>query len=246
MNVEGAAPFLMAQAIHGAATGCTAPAPTLDPPTAGHGEVTLTWSDESGDENVAGYKVYYDQAGKAQFIFDINNPAVTTYTDTGLTNGVEYCYKVTSYYDPTCESGFSNILCATPENQGQTTPPAGVSMIETGIYTGKGKAKTYTPDTTFTAGDAVVIRAYVMDGDTGLPVANATVEITVGGPETVTLNSGPSDGDGLAEATWNTQKPNKRGQGGTAPVDYTATTTNVTATGYHWDGVTRSTEFTID
>ena len=93
--------------------------------------------------------------------------------------------------------------------------------------------------------DSVVIRAYVEDNLSGQPVANATVEITVGGPETVTLNSGPSGADGWAEATWNTQKPNRRGQGGTTPGNYTASTTNVTATGYHWDGVTTKTTFTM-
>jgi hypothetical protein len=94
------------------------------------------------------------------------------------------------------------------------------------------------------AGDAVVIRARVIDA-TANPIANATVEITIGGPETVTLNSNPSDADGWAEATWGTQKPNKKGQGGTTPGLYTATITNVTASGYHWDSVTTSTTFTI-
>jgi hypothetical protein len=249
MNVDGAAPFLMTQATYGTAEGCTATAPTLLSAIPGHTEVALAWSDESADTNVAGYKVYYDQAGKAQLIIDIDNPEVTTYTDTGLTNGVEYCYKVTSYYDATCESGFSDILCAVPENQGQTTDPAGVWSMKTGkwVTEGKGKSKTtsFVETDTFAAGDSVVIRAYVED-DSDRPVANATVEITIGGPETVTLNSGPSDADGWAEATWNTQAPNKRGQGGTTPGSYTASTTNITATGYHWDGVTTSHTFTIE
>ena len=42
----------------------------------------------------------------------------TTYTDTGLTDGEEYCYKVTAS-DGSCESGYSNILCAVPTNVGQ-------------------------------------------------------------------------------------------------------------------------------
>jgi hypothetical protein len=116
-NVDdpGAAPFLMAQATAGeTAGGCTAPVPNLLAAAAGHKEVALTWSDESADGSVAGYKVYYDQAGKAQFIVDITDPATTVFTDTGLTNGEEYCYKVTSYYDVACESDFSNVLCATP------------------------------------------------------------------------------------------------------------------------------------
>jgi hypothetical protein len=53
------------------------------------------------------------------------------------------------------------------------------------------------------------------------------------------------EADGWAEATWNTQKPNKRGQGGTAPGDYTASVTNVTASGYYWDGVTTNAQFKI-
>jgi hypothetical protein len=244
MSVDGAAPFLMTSATVGAApTGCTAPTPTLQSAAPGHTQVTLTWSDEStADPMVAGYKVYYDQNGKAQFVADAGN--TTTYVDTGLTNGVEYFYRVTSYYDATCESGFSNILSAIPTNQGQAGPAVGVSTMETGIYTGKGKNQTFTLQTTFNAGDTVVVRAQVKDAD-GLFISNATVEIVIGGPETVTLNSNPSDATGWAEVHWNTQSPNRKGQGGTAPGDYTATTTNVTASGYNWDDVTTSTTFTI-
>jgi hypothetical protein len=250
MNVDGAAPFLMTQATYGDSAVCGVSAPTLNSATPGHTQVSLEWSDESTDPEVevAGYKVYYDQAGKAQLVHDtVNdpNPLSTTFTDTGLTNGVEYCYKVTAY-DATCESDFSDILCTTPENQGQTTLPTGVDSMETGYWSGKGKNQLWNPwPIPIPPGETVVIRAYVVDNDTTLPVANATVEITIGGPETVTLNSGPSDANGLAEATWNTQAPNKKGQGGTATGDYTATTTNVTATGYHWDGVTTATTFNV-
>ena len=48
----------------------------------------------------------------------------------------------------------------------------------------------------------------------------------------------------MAEAKWQTTKPTKRG-GGTPKGTYTATTTNVTATGYTWDGLRTSTTFTI-
>jgi hypothetical protein len=71
------------------------------------------------------------------------------------------------------------------------------------------------------------------------------VEVTVGGPESVVLNSGPSDADGWAEATWNTQAPNKKGLGGTTVGSYTATTSNVTVSGYHWDMVTTSAIFSL-
>jgi hypothetical protein len=244
-TVDGAAPFLMASATVGdPGGGCTAPTPTLLTATPGNSEVTATWTEIAGDPNVAGYKLYYDQAGKAQWVADITTAPFDTYVDAGLTNGQEYCYKVTSYYDATCESGYSNILCATPQNQGQTTDEANVTVMETGLISGKGKNEQFVLTDQFATGDAIVIRALVTAVD-GTPLSNATVEIVIGGPETATLNSGPSDADGWAEATWQTQEPNKKGQGGTATGGYTATTTNVTASGYHWGGVTTSAAFSV-
>jgi hypothetical protein len=241
MNVDGAAPFLMTSAAVGAPpTGCTAPTPTLLSATPGQSEVTLIWSDESANGAI-GYKVYYDQAGKAQLVADVGN--TTSYVDSGLTNGVEYCYKVTAY-DVTCESGYSSILCAIPTNQGQATDPAGVSALETGVFTGKGKDKTFSLQSTFVVGDEVVIRAYVVDAVTGLPLAEATLDLLITGPESLTVTTGPSDAAGMAEATWKTSAP-KGNNPGTTPGDYAMQVKNVTATGYHWDGVTTSTTFTI-
>ncbi len=242
-NVDGAAPFLMAQATLGGGGGCNAPVPVLQSATAGSQQVSLAWSDEhSGDPDVVGYGVYYDQAGKAQLI--ALQGLTTTYDNLGLTNGQEYCYKVTSRYAD-CESGYSNTLCATPQNQGQTGDPAGVSEIITGIWTGRGQNKQFTPQTLFSAGDSVTIQVLVVNPVTSLPISNATVEITIGGPESVTLNSNPSDASGYAYATWQTQKPNRKGQGGTTPGGYTASVTNVTASGHYWDGVPIAAAFTI-
>ena len=241
MDVTTAAPFTMASANIGGTTTCNAPTPTLLSATPASSEVTLTWSDEAG---ATGYNVYYDQAGKSALIADVG--LTTSFIDSGLTNGNEYCYKVTSY-DATCESGFSNILCAIPNGQGQLR--SGVNLLETGMYvkTGKGKTATttWTVTSTFAQGDAVTVRAYVVDNDTGLPLQNATVTIDITGPTTTTLTTGPSDANGIAEATWNTQAPNKRGQGGTPTGSYTATTTNVTASGYTWDGVMTAVSFSI-
>jgi hypothetical protein len=243
MNVDGARPFLMTQATWGTAPGgCDAQAPSLTSATPSSNQVALEWSSVSG---VNGYKVYYDQAGKSQLIADVGN--TTTYTDKNLTNGLEYCYKVTSY-NATCESGFSNIQCATPDAGGQTQY-VGVDQLETGVYqtTGKGKNKTvtFTLTSTFTAGDGVVIRTYVKDADTGLPVQNATVDIAIIGPEVTSVTTGQSDANGVAEATWNTQAPNKRGRGGTTPGAYEARISNVTKAGYSWDSIRTSTTFTV-
>ena len=178
-------------------------------------------------------------------ITEITDPAGTTFTDTGLTNGVEYFYKVTSYYDATCESGFSNILSAIPSNPGQTTDPASVSTLETGIYTGKGNAKTFTLQATFAPGDDVVIRAYVVDNVTGSPIADATVDLLITGPESLTLVTGLSDVAGIAEATWNTQAP-KKNNPGTLIGTYTVEVKGITAAGYHWDGVPFSVTISLE
>jgi hypothetical protein len=245
-NVDGAKPFLMAQASVGDTGGCQAPVPQLLTAVPGNGEVRLTWTEIPGDPMIVGYKLYYDQAGKAQFVADINSTPLDTYLDAGLTNGQEYCYKVTSYYDATCESGYSNIHCAIPNAQGQLV--AGVDTLITGRYETSGKGKkqitVFVDTASFNTGDEIVIRAHVIDQDTGLPLANATVDLEISGPETNSL-SAASDSDGIAEISWQTEEPNKRGQGGTTPGSYTATVVGVTAAGYSWDGIMRSTGFSL-
>jgi hypothetical protein len=237
-NVDGAKPLLMTQASTGVSPACGVAAPSLNSATPGHTQVVLDWSAAVG---ATGYKAYYDQAGKAQLLIDASN--TTNYTDTGLTNGQEYCYKVTAY-DSSCESSYSSILCAIPTNQGQANSSSGVSSIETGIYTGKGKVKTYSPKTNFNASDGVVIRALVIDKSTGLPLANATVSMLVTGPESLTLTSGPSDASGIAEATWQTKAPGRKSPGTTAG-SYTVETKGVALSGYDWDSVTTSTTFIV-
>jgi hypothetical protein len=118
--------------------------------------------------------------------------------------------------------------------------PISVNSVETGRYetSGKGKDKVeiFVPTTAFNAGDGVVFRIQILD-ESGQPVSNATSEMTISGPESATVNSGPSDANGIAEAIWQTSAPNNKGQGGTMPGSYVATVTNVTASGYTWDGI---------
>lgn len=244
-----AEPYVMASTTWGNVTQqCQSTTPTLDTATPGNAKVSLTWTpapDDAGD----GYNVYYDQAGKAFFVADAGQ--ASTYTDPGLTNGSEYCYKVTSYTTatadtPGCESAASNIICAIPNNQGQANVGA---TLSTGLYqtTGKGKDKVvvFVETSVFAAGDAVTVRATVLDQATGLPVPNATVNIDITGPETMAMVTGPSDANGVAEAIWQTQSPNRKGQGGTTPGSYSATTSNVVAAGYNWDGAMTTTNFTL-
>jgi hypothetical protein len=239
MNDMGAAPFLMTQAVVGTPPPvCGAPAPTLLSTDAASGQITLNWSDEHTDDaSVAQYTVYYDQADKSQFITDAD--LNTTFTDTGLVNGQQYCYKVTSWYTD-CESEFSNVLCATPEAPGQGAVPAGVDSITTGYYSGKGKTSTFNVTAVFNQGDEVVFRVYVSDVN-GAPVAGASAELAITGPSTASVTTGTTDAGGMAEGSWKTTTR----KGGTPLGLYTVTTTGVTATGSEWDGVATSSEFTL-
>jgi hypothetical protein len=235
-DVPGAAPILMAQATlgtpGGGGTTCDPlAAPVLDPAAPASNQVTLTWSAVDGSE---GYSVYYDQSGKSQKIADVGSTA--NFTDTNLINGDVYCYKVTAYHTcegQTVESAFSNIECATPQAVGQDTL-ADVESVATGRYetTGQGRDKTtvFVSSDVFTAGDGVVIRAYVFD-DASLVVSNVSVEIVISGPETVTVTTGNTDDTGMGEAVWNTSAPKKNGAGGTTAGSYTATATAVNGGG---------------
>jgi hypothetical protein len=229
----GAAPVMMTTATFGGGGGggCMAPVPTILSAEVGNKEVLVTWSDEqSADSMVTGYLLYYDQADKLQLVTDAG--LSTSYLDTLLTNGQEYCYRVSSYYDATCESATSPPVCATPQPAGQ----AGVTLVETGIYQGKGGNRTFVLADTFAPGDEVVVRVHVIDGATGLPLAGATVDLTIDGPELVSLITGQTDNQGMAEATWKTSAP-KGNNPGTPTGAYTATTAGLTRDGYTWDGV---------
>jgi hypothetical protein len=206
------------------------------------GQVQLTWDGvlpPNPDSSVT-YSLHYDQAGKAQLV--ASDLTDLSYIDTGLTHGQEYCYKIASLTNTStesCESTFSNILCETPSNQGQGQ--IGVERIQTGrtVTTGKGKNRIVAFELTpiFQQGDGIILQATVADANTGLVLSNAKVTLAITGPESTTLISGPSGTDGIAEAVWQTLSPGKKGQVGTIIGSYTATVTEVSATGFTWDGV---------
>ena len=253
LNTGMAKPYVMTSTTWGTPPGeCDATTPALLSAGAGDKSVSLTWEEVTADPDLAGYSIYYDQSGKAQLVATLPCPpdsptACSSYTDTGLTNGQQYCYKVTSY-NATCESGFSNILCATPTQPGQEVSAGVIEPLETGLWVTQGKGKNATTEFVFTdsfvPGDAVVIQATVRD-EGGTPVPGASVVLQIRGPESFNLTTGPSDSNGVAEATWQTQAPNRKGRGGTIIGSYSATTTSVTASGYVWDQAPTSAAFTI-
>ncbi|MFU8895480.1 MAG: multiheme c-type cytochrome [Gammaproteobacteria bacterium] len=244
-EAAGAAPVLMAQASIGetGGGGCVAPAPSLTSAEAGHQQVALAWSDvHSSDAGVAGYRVYFDQGGKAQLLATTGR--VTGYLDTGLTNGQQYCYKVASF-KAECESAFSNVLCATPASNAQLTVKA--VDLETGrlVTTGKGgnRVTTFEPGSSFAQGEDVAIRARLLDS-ADQPLAGASFTAAISGPSTASVSSASADEQGFAIATWGTAAP-RRNRDDTPIGNYTVTVAGVSAGGYNWDGVTVNVSFAL-
>ncbi|MBI5415287.1 MAG: fibronectin type III domain-containing protein, partial [Candidatus Omnitrophica bacterium] len=86
-------------------------APVLNVPTAGNGQVSLSWSTVAG---ATGYKVYYSTAsGQYLAIPPVDAGGATTATVTGLTNGTMYYFTV-SAVNAGGESRKSNEVNATP------------------------------------------------------------------------------------------------------------------------------------
>jgi hypothetical protein len=120
--VEGIVPLEMTAAEWG--TPPTPPCPIPNNPQGltaidGRRSVTLSWQPVT---TTGGYNIYYDQAGKVQFIRSVD-ANTTGYKDTGLGRNIQYCYVVTSWNDcnengsfdagTDTESSFSNVACAT-------------------------------------------------------------------------------------------------------------------------------------
>ena len=225
---------------------CELAAPVLEPPTATTNSVSLSWSPVEG---ATSYNIFYDQSDKSQALDTVSCDAAANceYTDPGLNSGQSYCYKITAV-EGDCESAFSNIGCATTQPGGQTSS-AGVSTITTGsvVKSGKGKHATeqFVASNSFSAGDNVVIRLLVDDA-AGSPVTGATVQLTVSGPENANLVSSGSGPDGIAEASWATNAPNRKGNGGTASGTYTITVSGLESPGHDWDGTAATTTITLN
>ena len=143
--------------------------------------------------------------------------------------------------DGTALSNLGTVTINVTPVSGGGSAGTGENSLETGLISGKGNNKTFNATTVFSAGDEVIIRATVSDQD-GNPVPGATVTIDITGQDSATITSEPSDANGVVQASW---KTNNKGKNPTPGGGYTATTSNVTATGYSWDGVATSTTFTL-
>ena len=227
-------------------TPCSLGAPTLSSASADDRSVTLGWTAPS--QGIADqYMLYYDQSGKAQWVTTLACAGeCLSYSDTGLTNGQAYCYKVTAS-NTECESAFSNILCATPQSPGQTQY-ASVAILETGHWVTEGKGRNrypvYLASTEFPAGDEIIFKIRVTD-ESGTGISGTQASIAIYGPESVNLESLVTDSQGEAEATWATLRPNKKGIGGTAIGTYTAEITGIKSSTHQWNGIPGEWSFDI-
>jgi hypothetical protein len=180
-------------------------------------------------------------SGPANGVLLLNSDGSFTYTPDAGFSGVDgFSYQ--AHDDAGLASNTAVVTITVTATGGGTQ--AGVSSMLTGLLSGKGKNQVFAETTLFAQGDEIIIRMIVSDSS-GNPVPDATVTVDIAGPESRSLTSSPSGADGTAEASWNTSTPNRKGQGGTPTGDYTATTGDVSATGYTWDGIATSTGFTI-
>lgn len=133
MDAPGGAPLQLAEAsVNGIIVDCNAPVPTFAGITAETEQVLLQWQDLSGDQTVTGYEVYYDQAGKSQFIASVAAPSTTTYLDAELLGGVPHCYKLRST-TAQCNSVFSGVECSTPYMRGDLDRDMNI-LLEDAVY----------------------------------------------------------------------------------------------------------------
>ena len=91
-------------------------------------QVDLVWQDNSSDET--GFKIEVDEGNTGTFVYlDQVGANVTSYPDTGLTAGTEYCYRVYAY-NGEGDSGYSNADCATPT---LNPPAAPTNLVATAV-----------------------------------------------------------------------------------------------------------------
>ena len=102
--------------------------------TAGSGSVSLTWQPpaNNGGAAISGYNIYRGTSAGGEGATAIaTNVATTSFTDTGLTNGTTYYYKVAAV-NSAGTSSLSGEASATPVAVQATVPTAPQSLTATG------------------------------------------------------------------------------------------------------------------
>ncbi|MBI3008106.1 MAG: fibronectin type III domain-containing protein [Candidatus Omnitrophica bacterium] len=118
--------------VNGTPSDASAPkTPTNLTATAGNTLVDLSWTaptqnaDGSTLTDLAGYNVYRSISSGGDFTkINTSTVTVTTYQDTGLTNGTTFFYKVSAIDDVPNESVLTSAVSATPQVRGNNAAPS--------------------------------------------------------------------------------------------------------------------------
>ncbi|HEY3330625.1 MAG TPA: hypothetical protein VGK19_11425 [Capsulimonadaceae bacterium] len=215
-----------------AATPTASPVPTNLTATHGDGTVTLGWDPSAG---ATSYKVYRSTSSTTETYYD--SASTTSYTDTAVTNGTAYFYKV-SAVNPGGDSGLSTEATATP-----LAIPA-------------------KPVVTATGGTQKIDLGW--DGVVGASTYNVFRGTTPGGESPNPINPAPLQAPGycdspLADGTtyyYTVRAANIAGELGPISDEVSAVTAPATPTGLtathgdakvdlHWDQVTGATSYKV-
>jgi len=155
-------------------------APTLSTPVAGDRQVALSWTASTG---ATSYNVKRDTSATGSFP-TIANVTSTSFTDTGLTNGTTYYYKV-SALNSSGESANSNQQSALP-SMPPIVPPVPTGLIATAgvqqvtlIWNASTGASSYHVKRSLTSGSEVTVATVTSPTttltDTGPGIVNGTL-----------------------------------------------------------------------
>src|SRR5438445_4550783 len=163
----------------------------------GNAQVGLTWSAPSsnGGSAITGYDVYRGTLPGGEGATPIATVGTTSYTDSGLTNGQTYYYKVTAI-NSAGQSSSSNEASATPQ-----LPALSVSVT--------------TDKPVYSKGSASI--TVTVTNSTSAPISGASVTLTVTAPNGNTSQStGTTDSNGQVIFSYHMTKPGTYTAGATA------------------------------
>ncbi|MHC4641080.1 MAG: DNRLRE domain-containing protein [Planctomycetota bacterium] len=181
-------------------------APTGLVATAGNGQVSLDWNDNT-EPDLDGYNVYRSEASGGPYTLIATLPATSDYLDSTVVNGTTYYYVVTAVDQALNESGSSNEASATPDS----VQAVSVLSIDMTVFPGKKDYATATIAITPGLDGATVVGDWYFKG-----VVRTTSATAV------------TNGSGIAEFT-SLETPGKSGD------TFMFVVTDIIASGYIYD-----------
>ncbi len=140
--------------------------------TGGDGEVVLDWADNP-ESDIASYKVYRSLTSTNGYTLLASGIVPSNYTDTNVTNGTTYYYRISAVDTSSNEGIASDEEFATPQSSGAATTMSVSSIVPSLVDAGQGKKR----------GRATIT---VLDNN-GAPVNGVTVTATFSGTYSETV-----------------------------------------------------------